>query len=146
MASIGIILGCTSKDDAASQRLEIMSSEIAQGILSGAGEENIPRQNLVISDQESWDLLKAQMNTVNNETKNFSQIEINFSTEIIIASFDEVRGSGGYRIEIVNLAQEQNEIVATIRHTEPEGFVTTAITQPYHIIKVQTASHSVRFE
>lgn len=57
----------------------IESILIAKGDLGGNGAEGISKQNMVITDQNNWVNLINQMNTVNNASERFSEINIDFS-------------------------------------------------------------------
>ncbi len=52
---------------------------IAKENLHGNGAEGISEQNLIISDQTTWNDLITQMNSVNNVSDNFTETDIDFS-------------------------------------------------------------------
>ncbi len=130
-------------DNALTVNLE--SILIAKSNLYGAGAEGISQQNLVITDQESWSNLMTQMNSVNNVTDTFSEIDIDFSAHQIIAAFDEIKGSGGHQITLDIVANPEN-IIVTVTSLAPEGLVPLIITQPFHIVKIPVSSLPVIFE
>ncbi len=76
---------------------------ISMGILTGDGEEGIEKNNIIISNQEDWNDLISKMDKVNTVSSKFINTPVDFSKETLIAVFDQVRNSGGYAIEIVNL-------------------------------------------
>nr|WP_321232788.1 hypothetical protein [uncultured Psychroserpens sp.] len=118
---------------------------IAQDNLYGNGDEGILQQNLVITDQDSWMNLIAQMDSVNNESSNFSEIDINFSEYIIIAVFDHLRTNGGHVIELDIVTDPAYNVTVNIANTISEGGVNTVMTQPYHIVKVPAFVGEVTF-
>lgn len=107
--------------------------EIGKGNLNGS--ENIPQQNLVINDEESWNQLKGQMDAINDITSHFSEIEIDFLTDQIIAIFSNVKPNGGHSLNI-NFEENENNLVAYILEASTQGYATHLITQPFIIVKI----------
>ena len=122
----------------------IESNLIAKGDLYGSGAEGIDAQNLVITNQNDWDTLKAQMNSVNKVSDGFIETTIDFSENTIIAVFDEVKGSGGHHLELEITFNSENTLV-NITHVDPEGNATSVMTQPYHIIKITKLKLPIKF-
>ncbi len=118
---------------------------IGQGNLYGNGEENVEKQNLVISDINSWSELINKMNAVNNVSDSFTETNIDFYESMIIAIFDEVKGNGGHSIDITKIVDNNNKIIVTIENIL-QGDLTTVMTQPYHIVKISKKNKSVIFE
>jgi len=87
-----------------------------KGELSGTGNENIPQQNIVITNSLIWDELKQNMNSVNYVTESFKEIDIDFSQYLILASFSELRPTGGYPIEINRITEYPYEIIENIKN------------------------------
>ncbi|MEP0265413.1 protease complex subunit PrcB family protein [Dokdonia sp.] len=140
-----LVLSCNSDDDS-SEVVVIESTLIAKSILSGAGDEGIVQQNSVITDQNTWNNLITQMNTVNNVSDSFSEIDIDFSEFTVIAVFDEVKATGGYSLELDIMSNSVN-IIVNITHVVPTGGgVTTALTQPYYIVKIPVTDLPIIFE
>ncbi len=73
--------------------------------------------------------------------------EIDFTRETVLAVFLGSRSTGGYSIEISHLKEDNQYITAVVktRSPEPGGMVTTALSQPYHIVKVYFADKDIRF-
>jgi len=122
----------------------IESNLIAKGDLYGSGAEGIDAQNLVITNQNDWDTLKTQMNSVNKVSDGFVETTIDFSENTIIAVFDEVKGSGGHHLELEITSNSENTLV-NITHVDPEGNATSVMTQPYHIIKITKLKLPIKF-
>lgn len=138
------VLSCNS-DDSNSGTINIESTLIAKESLFGNGEEGINEQNLVISDTNTWNDLISQMNSVNNVSENFSEIDIDFSEYKVIAIFDDVKPNGGYSLDVNIVSNSENIIVNTIL-SQPEGNATTVITQPFIIVKISNSELPIIFE
>ncbi len=67
-----LFISCSSGNNYEMARIEYTS--ISKGNLYGAGNEGIVQQNMVITDQSSWNSLTVQMNSVNNVSENFSEL------------------------------------------------------------------------
>jgi len=118
---------------------------IGQGALFGSGEEGIVRQNLVITDDVSWQNLVSQMNTRNNVSDGFTETNIDFNTYEVIAVFDEVKGNGGWTIDITSIEYQANQIVVSVTNLTT-GNVSSVITQPYQIVKIPVSNKEIVFE
>jgi hypothetical protein len=115
----------------------ITPTVIGYGSLFGAGEENIPEQNIVITNMTEWDNLKTKMNITNNTTDSFNETGIDFSTCKIIASFDQIRNYGGFTIDNTNIIENEYNIIINIQHFAPNtGNVPLIIEQPFKIIRI----------
>lgn len=125
--------------------VSIETKIIAQSNLYGGGEEGISKENLTIKNESDWNELISKMNTVNTETDNFSETDIDFNTHQIIAIFDEVKSTGGYSLEMAVTRQDQ-QIVAKITQKAFEGAAITVITQPYLIVRIPKSDLPVVFQ
>jgi len=139
-----LVLSCNSDDDN-SGTINIESTLIAKDNLFGNGEEGIIEQNMVITDQGVWENLIDQMNRVSNVSDNFSEIDIDFSEYTIIATFDEIKGSGGHSLEL-NIISNYENIVVKVTDLFPGGNDITVITQPYHIVKISNSDLPIIFQ
>jgi hypothetical protein len=144
LLALTIFFGCNNNDDEFLP-LTIAPTLIGNGNLYGNGEENITKQNLIISRNNEWTELMSKMNTVNNETDNFTETEIDFSNFILLAVFDEIKRNGGYTVAIKNVVENKNDLTVTIQHLAPNGRVSTVITQPYHIVKIHKTEKKIIF-
>jgi len=139
-----IFIGCNKNDDEFLS-LTISPILIGEGNLYGYGEENITKQNLIISSNETWAELMNKMNSTSNETSNFTETEIDFSHFILLAVFDEIKMNGGYTIEIKSVVENPNNLTVTIRRLSPKGVAPGVITQPYHIVKIPKTEKIIFF-
>ncbi|MCL2130868.1 MAG: hypothetical protein FWH36_00205, partial [Lentimicrobiaceae bacterium] len=115
---------------------------IAKGNL--AGSEGIPKQNLVITTQTDWENLITAMNSVNNLTDSFAEINIDFSKYQIIAVFDEVKSEGGWSVDITDITEHSNGIRVSYANLET-GDSTSVVTQPFYIVKIPASPKPVFF-
>lgn len=127
------------------QTTPVDSYTIGQNCLYGSSDEGFTEENLVINDSIAWNDFKAQMNTVNEATNDFSELEIDFSQWTVLVSLDQVRPSGGFTINYSGIVENEENVIATIEAISPEGVVTTVITQPYIVVKIPKTSKSVIF-
>ncbi len=136
-------LSCNTDDD--SEIVSVESTLIAKGELSGNGSEGISRQNLIISNETTWNSLITQMNLVNTISDSFLETDIDFSKYKIIAVFGEIKGNGGHSLEL-DIINNLDNIIVKITDIAPEGNATTVVTQPFHIVKITNSDLSIVFE
>jgi len=91
----------------------------------------------VISDDKEWSGLWARIH--NNVTPVPNMPQMNFSREQVLAVFMGQKNTGGFGIEIKRVIDTGKQIVAMVEETTPPegGIVTMAITQPYHVVKIE---------
>lgn len=119
---------------------------ISQNNLYGDSQEGFTEENRVINDSVAWNSFKNQMNTVNEATLEFSEQNIDFSQWTVLASFDQVRPSGGFSIKYSSVVENENTINATVAQVgTEEEMVTTVITQPYIVVKIPKTTKTVVF-
>ena len=121
------------------------STLIAKDDLHGNGAEGIQKQNLIISNPVDWNELINKMDSVNNESDYFTETDINFSEDIIIAVFDEIKTHAGHTVEL-DIRSNSEKIVVYVTSTEPQGPAATVMTQPFHIVKISKTDLPIRFE
>jgi PrcB C-terminal len=122
--------------------------EIHKSALYGDGDENIQEENMVIRTQAEWDDLIDKMDSVNDESSQFSTTDVDFTQQIIIACFDQIRPNGGYGISIDEVTLSGNQVNVTVTKTDASaggGMTTQVINQPYEIIAVNVCDEVVMF-
>ncbi len=140
-----LLLSCSTNNPATiAAPINITPTLLLKGELYGAGQENILEQRTVIDNQTDFDNLQTQMSMVNN-TLFPPTIAVNFATEKVIAVFSPVQNSGGHAINISNIVETNTEITVTVTSTSPQGFATTVITQPYHVVKIPQTNKPIVF-
>lgn len=137
------LLSCQQKDFPA---IELVSSLIVKDNLYGNGDEGINEENFHITDQSSWEELMEKVNLVNTETDKFAETDIDFTQFDIIAVFDQIRPSSAYSIDLFITDDTENINVEIIKIVPESGaIVSTVITQPYHIVKIDKQELELKF-
>ena len=143
------VLGCSStiQPSKTLKKEEIVFSTISKGTLFGNGIEGILEEKFTIKNEKQWQVFLNKINSVNNVSSSFSEININFSNHNIICVFDTIRNTGGYAIEIERVFVEKKNLNRVYNKKEPDPMemVTTIITQPYHIVKIQKRGEDHKF-
>ena len=144
-----VLLGCSSTIQSSKtlNKEEIVFSTISKGTLFGNGIEGILEEKFTITNEKQWQVFLNKINSVNNVSSSFSEININFSNHNIICVFDTIRNTGGYAIEIERVFVEKKNlnIVYNKKEPGPMEMVTTIITQPYHIVKIEKRGEDHKF-
>ncbi|MFT6501526.1 MAG: hypothetical protein ACJASQ_001638 [Crocinitomicaceae bacterium] len=117
-------------------------NEVASGYLTGYGAEGIEEGGVVINSLEEWNALTTKMNSVNKAIKEQS---IDFNRVTVLAYFDQIRGSGGYTVQIATATKTGKKIQAQIKKASPEGDAIEIMTQPFHIVIIQKSDEKVSF-
>lgn len=143
------VLGCSStiQPSKTLKKEEIVFNTISKGVLFGNGIEGILEEKFTITNEKQWQVFLNKINSVNNVSSSFSEININFSNHNIICVFDTIRNTGGYAIEIERIFIEKKNlnIVYNKKEPGPMEMTTTIITQPYHIVKIQKRGEDHKF-
>ena len=138
----------TNSDNDKMENTELITNEysiIGKGNLYGSGEEGIKASNLIITNQNDWDKLIAQLDAVNKVSTGFKNKTINFSEYTIIAVFDDLKSSGGHSIDLSVISNTTNTVI-NITKKAPNGMATTVMTQPYCIIKITKSNLPIIFQ
>lgn len=117
---------------------------IAKDDLPGNGAEKIPKQLLIISNNNDWLALINAMNTTINVSKSFTETSIDFNRFRIIAAFDDIKQNGGHSIDITEVVETDDSIKVKIENLK-KGDATSVITQPFHIVKITKSEKPVVF-
>jgi hypothetical protein len=138
------LLSCDNNDDEPFTPVNIEFEVIGSGNLTSM--EEIPPGNNVINNQNDWNILINNMNSINSDTTaSFTTTTINFQTHIIIAVFDEIRGNPGWLIEIDSIIENENNIVVDVINLNP-GSIQSSIRQPYQIVRIPITNKPIIFE
>jgi hypothetical protein len=122
-------------------------SSLSKGNLYGNGAEGFQKENLVISSQKEWSAFLLKIDKTNNVSETFEN-GINFSKEMVIVCVDKVRNTGGFSIEVIEVVKEGDAFVVKVKSTGPKpmDMVTTAIMQPYHVVKMNATNKEMKFK
>ena len=121
-------------------------TSLSKGNLFGAGEEGFKKENIIISSKEEWKSFLLKIDTTNKVSETFENA-IDFSQDMIIVCIDKVRNTGGFSIEVIDTVNEGDTFLVKVKSTGPKpmDMVTSAIMQPYHIVKISTTSKEIKF-
>lgn len=144
---VALLAFCCDSDEENpnTERVNVEHTLIVSDNLYGNGDEDLVSQNMVITNQNAWDALITQLDTVNNVSDHFLETDIDFSLYTVIAVFDEIKGSGGHSLELSIMSNTEN-ILVHVTDLAPEGNATTVITQPFIIVKIANSELSIIFE
>lgn len=114
---------------------------ISKGFNSG----HIEKKHYVIENEAEWKNLWGKTNSISIPQPELP--EVDFNKEMVIAVFQGEKSTGGYSIEIVNIV-EDSKITVFYKEFSPEpgDFVTQALTQPYHIVKIKKTDKEIVFQ
>jgi hypothetical protein len=99
--------------------------------------------DIIITSGEDWANLWEKVHLGIYPKKQLPQVD--FSRETVLAVFMGTRSTGGYSIEITR-AHKKNGVINAVVETSspaPGDLVTTVITQPFHIVKINTAEKDI---
>lgn len=120
----------------------IYPNSLAKGSLSG--NENIPKQNIVITNANDWNILLERMNSY-YQSQGFknSFSEIDFDKDMVIAVFDDVQNHCCDTIDITEIFESESNVVISVRKLWFGA--SSAIAQPFHIVKIAKNTKPIKF-
>ena len=70
-----------------------------------------------------------------------------FSKEIIVICLDNVRNSGGFSVEIIEVIKEASTTLIKVKFKSPKpmDMLNSVIIQPYHIVKINKTNKKIKF-
>ena len=138
-----ITSSCSSDNDENTEgKTPVPVHQIGKGNLVGT---YVTQQNMVITTTAQWSALLSNLDASNNISGGFTETNIDFNQYMMIAVFDEVYSNGGHSIDIMTVDENLQNIVVDVEKLLT-GNVTTVVTQPYHIVKVQKSTKPVLFQ
>lgn len=101
------------------------------------------KSNEVINDSKSFERLWKDIHA--NRTPLPELPEVDFTEYTVIAAMMGIQSSGGYTIEILEIAEADNVVGVKIKEHEPgsDCVTTAALTSPFHIVKIHKRVGSV---
>jgi hypothetical protein len=143
-----LTLSCNKSDEENSfNQRTITPVLIGKGNLFGNGVENIPQQNIVVSNQNDWNTLITKLNMNGNVTDGFSTTVIDFNNFQLICLFDDIKSIPKFETSITSIVENQENIIVTVQHITLNGdFSLTIITQPFYIVKIPKSSKPLVFQ
>lgn len=143
LITIVLFAGCDSTgldNDFFNDADEIGFEEVEAGFYG-----TVTNQNLVLREEaqfvEFWDSLHQ------NKTPIPELPDVDFSSQMVLASTMETQPTGGYNIEIVGVRLKNGILGVKVLNTIPgDGCITTqALTTPYHLVKLDKRSEEIQF-
>jgi hypothetical protein len=121
-------------------------TSLSKGSLFGNGAEGFQKENLVISSKKEWNAFLLKLDRTNSVSETFENA-IDFSKEMVIVCIDKVRNTGGFSIEVSEIVKERDAFVVKVKSIGPKpmDMVTTAIMQPYHVVKMNATNKEIKF-
>lgn len=100
----------------------------------------------VFKDKNSWQAFWQEHTSINIPPQALP--EVDFNINMVIAVFMGQQGTGGYSVEIIEVAKLADRIVIRYKESIPQkgAMVTQALTQPYHIKVIEKSDLPVVFE
>ena len=96
-----LLLGCKSTNTNTLKLNEVSFKTVSKGVLFGNGIEGIPKSNFTINNAKEWKIFLKKTALSNNT--NFSIEPIDFSKQLFVCVFDNIRNTSGFKIEIENI-------------------------------------------
>jgi len=123
-----ILFGCDANPSPTLTGIETIDKGEYSGIVT--------KEQLVIESQDEWEELWGRHTAVHVPAPNAS--EVSFSKGMVIAIFSGEKPTGGYSIEITEVEFADDEVTIFFEEVSPEPGqpVTEALTQPFHIVKI----------
>jgi hypothetical protein len=105
---------------------------------------DVSRNVVAISDKE-WLPIWNQVSS--GVTPKPTAPEIDFSKEMVIATFMGTKASGGFSTEITRVVNSDEKVVVYVNEVSPgeNCRVTFALSAPYHVIKVPKTEKVIEF-
>lgn len=122
---------------------EVMFEKMKEGYLTGNGEEKIAPGGMVIRSQKEFDELVKKMNSVNQTV---DPMVFDFNRVTVIAYFDDIRGSGGYSVDVAAVTETDETTVVAIKKSSSDGMDIEIMTQPYVIGYIPQTKNQIHFQ
>ena len=101
--------------------------------------------NIIVTSKEEWENLWRK---VYKTTFPVPQLpDVDFSRETVLAAFMGTRSTGGFSIEIIRVTEYRGQFKAITKTISPAPgeMVSMALSQPFHIIKVDIPISNIEF-
>ena len=134
-----VLVGCPKNEEGG-------FTALSKGNLFGNGAEGFKKENIVISSKKEWKFFLSKFDTTNKVSKTFENA-IDFSEEMIVICLDNVRSSGGFSVEIIEVIKEASTTLIKVKFKSPKpmDMVNSVIIQPYHIVKINKKNKKIKF-
>ena len=135
------------------------TGNVKSGNVNGTKNENFNEVSFeTIEKNDNEGLFREKKNYVITENKEWEDLwnkavaseitvpKIDFEQSMVIAVFQGLKNTAGYRIEIYKVIEKDNSIEVYIQEASPasDNIVTQVITSPYHIVKIKKTDKEVK--
>jgi len=127
------LTGCKGKQINNSKNILDIESQY-ELILEDNNSNHDIKEVIVVQSQEKMEKLFSQINST--RIPGIKKPEINFKEEVLVFAYGGQLSTGGYQLDIVEVINENDSVHFNFNLKRPEGLVTTSITSPVKIIKV----------
>lgn len=141
LISVFMLLSCNNSDESFTPQ-QITPIQIAKGELVGNNLGNISQQNVLITNQTSFNNLINSLNTVHNVSHLFTETTVDFSNYMIIAVINEIKPTGS-SINIANITENSNYVTVTLQESEFDSMMPT---RAFHIVKIPIVTKPFVFQ
>ena len=132
-----LLTGCNDGDNDLNKLVDFETIE--RDFYSG---EDTP-QNVIVNNINEWeDLWEKTVNWTPDELPS-----VNFGESMVLAVYMGEKTSGGFNVEILEVKETEELIIVVTKFTNPETEqgLTTALTQPFHMIKIGKTDKEIIF-
>jgi hypothetical protein len=136
---IATIMSCKSTNTTKQKNQSISFKEI----LSGSNSNIFKASNMIIRSQDELETIYTSINKTILPKHDIPKID--FTKEIVIGLFMGSRNSSGYAIEIDKVQSEKEQTSIYIKKTSPSGMVTSVMTQPFYLAKMDKPNTPIKF-
>lgn len=141
---LSALISCATIDEVSEEVVAIEFQSLKRGTLMGGGQEEIEAGLIPVKTKEDWNSLIARTNKINEHIDPVLIESVDLNTDMLIAIFDEVRGSGGYTFEVDRIDSNGSEHLIYVNTKAPEGSSISVLTQPYELISIPKTSNRFR--
>ena len=140
-----ILVACKSTNTNTLKLNEVSFKTVSKGVLFGNGIEGIPKSNFTINNAKEWKIFLKKTALSNNT--NFSIEPIDFSKQLFVCVFDNIRNTSGFKIEIENIFIKKSGLKTIYTTSKPSATerVNMVVTQPYHIVLIDKQEEPITF-
>jgi len=139
LMTMGVAACATTAKNQTSSELSL--DTIAQGTYSGICCE---RKAHIIQTNAAWENLWDKHAGISVPREQLPNVDFDKYTVIAVSSGK--KSTGGFRVEITKIVKDDDNVGVYVKEYCPTGdFVTLALTQPYHMVKVDKINEDTKF-
>lgn len=134
---VGLLAACSDSDNELNKSVTFETVE--KNFYSGVEET----RNVIVTNVNEWEALWDETVTWTPDELPF----VNFNESVVIAVYMGEQLSGGFNVDILGIRETDEIIEVVSKFSKPESRegVTLALTQPFHMIKIQKTDKKIVF-